>query len=420
MENILLKYQQNTSYAKCFEILETELATSLETARPEEMVLVLKQEVFDRLSLVNPALKTKSNLYTYAESVSEIVQPEHPIYNLFTKNVIDAIEYEWNHGDNTGQYEADEFYITAISMNTVEAFLEVENAEKGTDVSDYIYAYSDMSFLVSFDRFIFDRKDNLENHIAKHSIYKNKQEIIKEYFEMTVELNTRSNEFYETGLDKSSTTAEIATNHTRYEFKKRLDKAVGECINVISSSRWKHFKEHATWKFNLSNMFSVMLNIANLNETEWTRFITGYYTEIPHIKRKKSPKSAVILFPIETNKFRFLEDKPYEVIIKGETDLVHIIISDSRGKCLKFDRYDLNEGAKIIVAGNEVEITADCFEGDNLTLFEMIHIGNENIAVSTNFKFDTRTFKHLALSYQDGNVFLKYMHDRAGLHNRKM
>lgn len=417
MENILLKYQQNTSYAKCFEILETELATTLEKVSQKEMILVLKQEVLDRLSLVNPALKTKSNLYTYYDSVIEIVEPEHPIYNLFTQNVIDAIDYEWHEGDNTGPYEDDEFYITAISMETVEAFLEVANAGKGANVSHCKYARYDMSFLVKFERFIFDRQDNLEKHIAKHSIYKEKHEIIKEYFDITVEFRD-GDELYDTNLTKSSTTAELAENHARYEFEKSINKAIEQCVDLISTSRWDHFKKHITWKFNVYHMFSVMLNIANLNEREWTKFITGYYTEIPHIKRKKLPKIAIISYP-DGNEV-FFEPQPCEVLIKGESELIHIIIDKDSGEISKFDKYDLTEGKTFKFAGMDIEVNDECLEGNNLTLFEMVNFGNDNVAIAKDFRFDTRTFKALALSYGKGNSFVTHMHDRVGLHTRKM
>ncbi|WP_350613262.1 hypothetical protein [Pseudomonas sp. HY7a-MNA-CIBAN-0227] len=416
MENILLKYKQNTSYAKCFEILETELAASLETARPEEMILILKKEVFDRLSQVNPALKTKSNVYTYAESVIEIVQPEHRIFNLFTKNVIDAIEKEWNHGDNAGPYEADEFYITAISMHTVKAFLEVENAEKGADLSHCKYANYDMSFLVKFERFIFDTDNNLEKHIAKHSLYKVRNEIEREYFKITAELDESQNEFYETGLDKKSSTAAISDNHTKYEFETKLNKSVGECIELISTTRWNHFKEDITWKFNVSYMYSVILNIANLSDREWTKFMSGYYTDIPHIKRKTLPTVAIIAYT-DSNE-RFFEAQPCEVLIKGKSELIHIIIDERSQEVSKFDKYNLIDGETITFAGVEIEINADCLEGNHLTLFEMINFGNDNVVISKDFRFDTRTFRALALGYQKGNSIETHMHDRAGLHNR--
>lgn len=418
MENILLKYKQNTSYAKCFEILESKIAFALGQADLKEMVLILKQEVLDRLSLVNPALKTKSHLYTYVDSLLEITKPEHPLSDLFTQNVIDAIEKEWHEGDNTGKYEDKDFYISCIRMETVRAFLELENAKPGTDVSRYNYANYDMYFLCQFYSFKFDEEQDLENHISRHSIHKEKHEIIEEYFSMTVGLYEGSNEFYKTGLTKNSTTAELADNHTRYEFERRLEEAVEQCINLPSSSRWGWFKNHITWKHNFAHVFEVLSNIANLTDTEWTKFITGYYTVIPHIKRKKTPKIAIISYPKEER--MLLEPQPCEVIIKGESHLIHLIIDKQFGHITTFDKYDLTEEKTIRFAGMDLEVNPECIEGNHLTLYEMFHIGNENIKVSTNFKIDTRTFKYIALSSEKGNPYETYMQDRAGLHNRKM
>ncbi|MCF5565191.1 hypothetical protein GIV75_30760 [Pseudomonas sp. PA-3-5D] len=407
MENILHKYKQDTAYADCYIFIEQELAIGLNLIKDD--LIVIKQSLFDRLSKVNPALKENRNIFIYDESIFEILLPEHALSALIPKEAIQEIKDELQH--ETEHFDEYHPYIFGISSRTMNYFKE---SLINPEADDGYYGYE---FIMSLDNYIhnliYNQKYTFKKthkQLESTGIYKRFEEVMNTYLGLC-----SSHE------NSSVQLADLVESHIYKLYFERINKSFMESIVILDSSRYNHFEQHTRKNFNLSYIFNVYFNIANMKEKELTKFITGYYTDLPLFKNKESPSASIIIYEPKRSlkrKVPIFHEDHFEIFIRGANQLIHIIVNRQTGVPIKFDKYDLSENETLDIAGLESTIDESCLTGSNLDLLNMLTFDNENIHISTDFKFDTRTFHKIAMTHGINNAFHEHLLDRKRLYYR--
>ncbi|MER0548157.1 hypothetical protein AAA536_07915 [Pseudomonas aeruginosa] len=397
MENILHKHKQDTAYRESFLILEQELATALGLIN--EDIWVIKESLLNRLAAINPSLKSNKHLFTYRESLFEIISPEHALTSIIPQYCAEEIEHELN-------YREEEFneYLFGISKRTIDHRIKVkENPNTPISLMDDEYITYFSSFNHHLHRMGIFNYPLTKGHIENNHIYKRFEQLLTEYFYLVASSNEPTNE--------------LAEQHVSKKYRYQLSKAFRASMNLLSSSRRSRTKEQLGSQFNLANLYTVYSNIANMNNIELTQFMTGYYSDIPYFGEKAQPTVSVAVYEPENTRKNILEGDITQLFIKSKNELIHIEYEDSY-EIHKFDKYSLNGNETLIIAGEEVAINETCLEDNHFTVFEMLHYDSFNIRVSKDFTYDEATFRKIAMTYGKDNEFYEHLLDRKGLYQR--
>lgn len=389
MENILHKYKQDTAYADSFVILEQELAIALNHAH--ENIWIIKQSLFNRLVKIEPNLNTNKHIFTYAESILEILSPEHALSSLIPRELVNVIKSEIEHEKKHGLEEFNENIFGLCQMS-------IERKVRG---DDYILGLS--TYNRNLKRMGFFDYPKTHEHLTSKNIYKSFNQLINEYLTIS--------HFSEEPLNL------LVENHVAEQFRSNLSKVFRGSMSLLSRSRHSHSQELLGTEFNLANLYAVYFNIANMSNKELTQFLTGYYTDIPYFGKKTPPKIAITVYAPDKDFANIFDGDITEIYIKSKTQLIHIVYEDSY-RIHKFNKYGLLENETVIIAGQEISVDRTCLEDDNFTVFEMLHYDNSNIVISKNFKYDEKAFRKIAMSYDKNNEFHEHLLDRIGLHHR--
>lgn len=154
-----------------------------------------------------------------------------------------------------------------------------------------------------------------------------------------------------------------------------------------------------------------LLKVIDFDGAELSRFMTGYYTDIPYFKKMPVIKRAFQLSYF--NNASLSGGK--EMLIQGEGSLIHLIFEDCRyDKLLKLTRYELNKPAKFKFGSYEIDV--DSLSDEEIDLVAMILY--DDVIEFTDFRYNKKHIYEIGMLGQNKNAFTDYLLDRAGLYHR--
>ena len=276
MENILHKYKQDTAYADSFVILEQELAIALNHAH--ENIWIIKQSLFNRLVKIESNLNTNKHIFTYAESILEILSAEHALSSLIPRELVNVIKSEIEHEQKHGIEEFNENIFGLCQMS-------IERKVRGDDYILGLSTYNrNLKRMGHFDY------PKTHEHLKSKNIYKSFNQLVDEYFTISHFTDEPLNLLVET--------------HVSEQFRSNLSKVFRGSMSLLSRSRHSRTQELLGTEFNLANLYAVYFNIANMSNKELTQFLTGYYTDIPYFGKKTPPKIAITVYAPDKDKVK--------------------------------------------------------------------------------------------------------------------
>ena len=92
MINVLTRYKEEKSYVESFNIIEKELAKIINTIACNDRLVIIKERIFNRLSKIEPEIKTSKFIYTFKSHLKEIFESQHPIQSVITSEVMDVFK----------------------------------------------------------------------------------------------------------------------------------------------------------------------------------------------------------------------------------------------------------------------------------------------------------------------------------------
>lgn len=159
------------------------------------------------------------------------------------------------------------------------------------------------------------------------------------------------------------------------------EQAYTDALNLMAYHIFYYTYQNEDLNFLLGNF----LDIGNMDNSEFLKFISDIYTSMPFLGTNPSTISTVTVQK-DINE-DFIE---YEIFIKRESQVIHLIYQDGfdPNGIILCNLYDTSKKERLIIKGNEFFIDDDFMENQHLELLLMVLSDYENVKVRTDIRYD--------------------------------
>lgn len=386
MENILDKHLNNKIIPELFTTLEADIVCKIKELTSRQLAVIVFKPLYNRLIKVAPELKAINNIFTYKNSIKSIFDNDHPLSKIIPASIMSELQKKENID-----------YIIKKESSLGKHYIYSFSQDKITTMIDEYAKFGKFdSMEIAF--FIMPLFQHLDSNWGKNDLKVTRSFLHKNKINLTMcEILSY---YYLVGTKRKHTNSVIGAEYSKQAFS--------DGCTIISESIHKYLAKDKGLDF----LFGVYLDLALMNDIELTKFISNHYTKIPYVRETRQPKAVVI---INSNG---KDDRKFEFFIKGDGVVVHVK-NIYHSKLIQFDLYDTSSSSMVDILGYEFPLDDDCFEGDSLTLLEMVTHDNSNIRVSTNFTFSHSKALKIALNENEEDGLYGYLLDRKGMVHRK-
>lgn len=359
MKNLLNINSRNKVLRDVFKTFEQEAINSLiSLTKDSTKAIVMPEKLFKRFAKLNNGIKASRRIYTYRQSILEIQDSDHPFEVRFKGAIISkTIDLHVR-----GKIEATSqtilmFDVSAYMSKEYTAFKKViETGYQVTSLEDLFTLHGSNHFTNTLDLL---KKNNIEVDIDF---------ITSIYFEQLNERPTMKAD-------------SLANDYVEEYYMDKLNTLSFAIFSFINRSH------------NLKYLLSVFIDLSKIDNNQFLNFVGGEYTRIPYFGITLTPFTAVII-KTEMDDLKY----EYELFIKGEGQVVHIIYTDN-DNLIQYNSYDTSKREKLKINGNEFCIDNDFLEGQHLDLLLMVLSDYREVTVHTNIKYDYQATIEWASTY---------------------
>lgn len=390
MINVLTRYKEETSYVESFNVIEKELAKIINTIACIDRVVIIKERIFNRLSKVEPDIKTSKFIYTFKRNLKEIFDKKHPLQSVMTSEVMDVFE------QNEFRIKGNDRLITCIDNKSVNWYLNCTDEDK----DPYELIFDHQAFQVNLT------KNEVENRNNKKQVYSaiftQTENFISKNCKYAITLD-----IFNTYINEIKTSDKKAISIGRNDIKNLYETRV---YNALTSTI-----ELLTNYYKTEYMYSVISDIAELDAIHLRKFNEGCLSDIPFIDSENTPTTVIK---------HISPDETVNIYIKTKNGVTHLSYV---GKLYLpetiYQHYQIGQGETIKIFGYEFDIDENCFEDDKLELFKMAMYGKDGLTISTNIKFDYELMRTIAMEFEKNDIhespIYNYLTARFGLFKNK-
>lgn len=390
MINVLNRYKEETSYIESFNVIEKELAKIISTIACIDRTVIVQERIFNRLSKIEPEIKTSKFIYTFKSNLKEIFERHHPIQSVMTSEVMDVFE------QNEFRIKGNDRLITCIDNKSVNLYLKCTEEDK----DPYELIFEHQPFQVNLTR------NEVENRINKKqvcsAIFTETEDFIIKNCEYAITLDIFDTYIGEIKISDKKASS-IGRNHIKNIYETRTYKALTSTIELLDNYNETDY------------MYSVISDIAEFDTINLRKFNEGCLSEIPYVDRENTP--IIVIKHISP-------DETVNIYIKTKNGVTHLSYVDKLYLPETiYQYYQIGQGETIKIFGYEFDIDENCFEGDKLELFKMTMYGKDGLTISTNIKFDYDLMRSIAMEFETNDIhespIYNYLTARFGLFKNK-
>lgn len=390
MINVLTRYKEETSYVESFNVIEKELAKIINTIACIDRVVIIKERIFNRLSKVEPDIKTSKFIYTFKRNLKEIFDKKHHLQSVMTSEVMDVFE------QNEFRIKGNDRLITCIDNKSVNCYLTCTDEDK----DPYELIFEHQPFQVNLTR----------NEVEERS---KKQQVFSAIFTETENFISKNCndaitlDIFNTYINGIKTSDKKAISIGRTDIKDRYESRVYNALTATIELLDNYDKTEY--------MYIVISDIAELDANHLRKFNENCLSEIPFIDSENIPITIIK---------HISPDETVNIYIKTKNGVTHLsYVGNLYLPDTTYQYYKIGQGSSIKIFGYEFDIDENCFESDKLELFKMAMYGKDGLTISTNIKFDYALMRTIAMEFEKNDIhqspIYNYLLARFGLFKNK-
>ena len=390
MINVLTRYKEEKSYVESFNIIEKELAKIINTIACNDRLVIIKERIFNRLSKIEPEIKTSKFIYTFKSHLKEIFESQHPIQSVMTNEVMDVFK------QNEFRIKGNDRLITCIDNKSVNWYLSCTDEDK----DPYELIFEHQPFQVNLTRNEVEKRS--EKQRVCSAIFTETENFISKHCNDAITLD-----IFNTYINGIKTSDKKAISIGRTDIKDRYESRVYNALTATIELLDNYDKTEY--------MYSVISDIAELDANHLRKFNENCLSEIPFIDSENIPITIIK---------HISPDETVNIYIKTKNGVTHLSYVDKLYlPDTIYQYYKIGQGESIKIFGYEFDIDENCFESDKLELFKMAMYGKDGLTISTNIKFDYALMRTIAMEFEKNDIhqspIYNYLLARFGLFKNK-